>query len=49
MKAEKDTQSVRISKEAVKTVKRIVIEDGGNIRSFIEDAIQIKAKLKKKK
>jgi hypothetical protein len=50
MKAEKDiTQTVRISKASVKTVKRILIEEGGTIRSFIEESIELKASQKKKK
>jgi len=36
------TQSVRLSKEYVKFIKRYITEEGGTIRSVLEEAILLK-------
>ena len=48
MKAKDVTQSVRISREAVKTVKRYIIEEGGTIRSILEEGILLRISKAKK-
>jgi hypothetical protein len=40
-----ETQSVRISKEVVKVIKRHIIEEGGTIRSVIEELVKKKFKI----
>lgn len=48
MKEKEVTQSVRIHRDRVKDAKRWILDNGGTIRSFIEELISDKVKPKKK-
>lgn len=46
MKGKEETQSVKISRELVKDIKRYIIDKGGNIRSVIESGVKLIIKKK---